>query len=74
MPKKEGSQLPTKCSQLRLMSADGKRYLTDVVDNEQLLRIIQSISSPKAEPFKMRMARVGAERIEGTINPEQFLE
>lgn len=56
------------------MSADGKRYLTDVVENEQLLRIIHSIPSPKAEPFKMRLALVGAKRIEGTINPEQLLE
>ena len=66
--------MPTKCSQLKLMSADGKRYLTDVVENEQLLRIIHSIPSPKAEPFKMRLALVGAKRIEGTINPEQLLE
>lgn len=72
--KKEGSQLPTKCSQLKLKSADGKRYLTDVADTEQLLRIIQSIPSPKAEPFKLWLARVGAERIEETIDPEQAID
>ena len=72
--KKEGSQLPTDCSQLKLKSSDGKRYLTDVADTEQLLRIIQSIPSPKAEPFKMWLARVGAERIEETIDPEQAID
>ena len=72
--KKEGSQLPTNCSQLKLKSADGKRYLTDVADTEQLLRIIQSIPSPKAEPFKLWLARVGAERIEETIDPEQAID
>ena len=72
--KKEGSQLPTKCSQLKLKSADGKRYLTDVADTEQLLRIIQSIPSSKAEPFKLWLARIGAERIEETIDPEQAID
>lgn len=51
--KKEGSQLTTNCSQLKMQAADGKKYLTDVADTEQLLRLIQSIPSPKAEPFKL---------------------
>ena len=68
--KKEGSELTTKCSQLKMCSADGKRYNTDVADTEQLLRIIQSIPSPKAEPFKLWLAQVGRERIEETIDPE----
>ena len=72
--KKEGSQLPTNCSQLKMRSADGKRYLTDVADTEQLLRIIQSIPSPKAEPFKLWLARVGSERIEETIDPELAID
>ena len=72
--KKEGSELPTNCSQLKLKSADGKRYLTDVADTEQLLRIIQSIPSPKAEPFKLWLAQVGRERMEETIDPEQAID
>ena len=72
--KKEGSELPTNCSQLKLKSADGKRYLTDVANTEQLLRIIQSIPSPKAEPFKLWLAQVGRERIEETIDPEQAID
>ena len=72
--KKEGNELPTNCSQLKLKSADGKRYLTDVADTEQLLRIIQSIPSPKAEPFKLWLAQVGRERIEETIDPEQAID
>ena len=68
--KKEGSQLPTNCSQLKMQSADGKYYKTDVADTEQLLRIIQSVPSPKAEPFKLWLAQVGSERIEETIDPE----
>jgi len=72
--KKEGSELTTKCSQLKMRSADGKRYNTDVADTEQLLRIIQSISSPKAEPFKLWLAQVGRERIEETIDPELTIE
>lgn len=70
----EGSQLLTNCKQLKLKAVDGKRYLTDVADTEQLLRIIQSIPSPKAEPFKMWLARVGSERIEETIDPEQAID
>ena len=72
--KKEGSELTTKCSQLKMRSGDGKRYNTDVADTEQLLRIIQSIPSPKAEPFKLWLAQVGRERIEETIDPELTID
>ena len=72
--KKEGSELTTNCSQLKMLSADGKRYNTDVATTEQLLRIIQSIPSKKAEPFKMWLAQVGRERIEETIDPEITIE
>ena len=72
--KKEGSQLTTICSQLKMRSADGKRYNTDVADTEQLLRIVQSIPSPKAEPFKLWLAQIGRERIEETIDPELTIE
>lgn len=68
--KKEGSELATNCSQLKMTAADGKNYLTDVADTEQLLRLVQSIPSPKAEPFKLWLARVGYERIEETEDPE----
>jgi len=68
--KQEGSELTTKCSQLKMQSADGKFYMTDVADTEQLLRLIQSIPSPKAEPFKVWLAKVGYERIEETEDPE----
>lgn len=66
--------MTTKCSQLKMLSADGKRYNTDVATTEQLLRIIQSIPSKKAEPFKMWLAQVGRERIEETIDPEITIE
>ena len=72
--KKEGSELTTKCSQLKMRSADGKRYNTDVADTEQLLRIIQSIPSKNAEPFKAWLALVGRERIEETIDPERAID
>lgn len=73
--KEEGAeQLLTDCKQLKLRAADGKRYATDVADTEQLLRIIQSIPSPKAEPFKMWLAAVGRERIEETIDPELTID
>ena len=68
--KKEGSELTTNCSQLKMQSSDGKYYKTDVADTEQLLRLIQSIPSPKAEPFKVWLAKVGYERIEETEDPE----
>ena len=72
--KRDGSELPTNCSQLKLKAEDGKRRLTDVANTEQLLRLIQSIPSPKAEPFKVWLARVGAERIEEMIDPEQAID
>ena len=72
--KKEGSELPTNCSQLKLRATDGKRRLTDVATTEQLLRIIQSIPSKKAEPFRMWLAMVGRERIEEIIDPELTIE
>ncbi len=73
--KEEGAdQLLTNCQQLKMLSTDGKRYNTDVADTEQLLRIIQSIPSPKAEPFKMWLAQVGRERIEETIDPELTID
>ena len=73
--KEEGSQLVTNCHQLKLKSPrDGKRYKTDVANTEQLLRIIQSIPSKKAEPFKMWLAQVGRERIEETIDPELTID
>ncbi|MCR5678510.1 MAG: hypothetical protein K6G13_10825 [Agathobacter sp.] len=73
--KEEGSQLVTNCHQLKLKSPkDGKRYNTDVANTEQLLRIIQSIPSKKAEPFKLWLAQVGRERIEETIDPEMTID
>jgi len=57
--KNEGSELATNCSQLKLEAADGKKYLTDVADTEQILRLIQSVPSKKAEPFKLWLAKVG---------------
>ena len=73
--KKEGNESATNCSQLKLKShTDGKLYKTDVADTEQLLRIIQSIPSSKAEPFKLWLAQVGRERIEETIDPELTIE
>jgi len=72
--KKEGSELATNCSQLKMLSADGKHYLTDVANTEQLLRLVQSIPSPKAEPFKLWLARVGYERVEETEDPELALD
>ena len=67
-------QLLTNCKQLKMTAADGKKRLTDVADTELLLRIIQSIPSPKAEPFKLWLAQVGRERIEETINPELTID
>ncbi len=68
--KAEGSQLTTNCSQLKMQSADGKFYLTDVADTEQLFRLIQSIPSPKAEPFKLWLAKVANERLDEMQDPE----
>lgn len=67
-------QLLTNCQQLKMTAADGKKRSTDVADTEQLLRIIQSIPSPKAEPFKLWLARVGSERIDETIDPELTID
>lgn len=72
--KKEGSQLTTNCSQLKMQSSDGKYYLTDVADTEQLFRLIQSVPSPKAEPFKLWLAKVGRERIDEIADPEIGIE
>ena len=73
--KAEGAeQLLTNCQQLKMTASDGKKRLTDVADTEQLLRIIQSIPSPKAEPFKLWLAQVGRERIEETIDPELAID
>ncbi len=68
--RKEGSELSENIGQLKMMSSDGKLYLTDVADTTQILRLIQSIPSPKAEPFKQWLAQVGYERIEETEDPE----
>lgn len=72
--KKEGSELTTKCSQLKMMAADGKKYKTDCATTEQLFRLIQSIPSPKAEPFKRWMAQVASERIDQIQDPERSIE
>ena len=72
--KKEGSEVATNCSRLKLLAIDGKMRLTDVADTEQLLRLIQSIPSPKAEPFKVWLAKVGYERIEETEDPEKAFD
>ena len=71
---KEGSQLVTFCNQLKMESSDGKFYKTDVADTEQLLRLIQSIPSPKAEPFKIWLAKVGYERMQELADPAQSLD
>ena len=72
--REEGSETVTNCHGLKMTAADGKKRLTDAADTEQLLRIIQSVPSPKAEPFKMWLAQVGRERIEETIDPELTIE
>ena len=72
--KAEGSQLATNCSQLKMQSADGKFYLTDVADTEQLFRLIQSIPSPKAEPFKLWLAQVASERLDEMQDPELSID
>ena len=72
--RKEGSQLTTDCSQLKMKSADGKYYKTDVLDTEGVLRLVQSIPSPKAEPFKLWLAKVGSERIEEIQDPEKAID
>jgi DNA-damage-inducible protein D len=72
--KKEGNETVTNCHGLKITAADGKKRLTDVADTEQLLRLIQSIPSPKAEPFKRWLARVGFERLEEIGNPELAMD
>jgi len=72
--KKEGSEVVTKCDQLKMQASDGKFYLTDVADTEAMLRLIQSIPSPNAEPFKLWLARVGYERLEETADPELAID
>ena len=72
--KEEGNETVTNCHGLKMTAADGKRRMTNVATTEQLLRIIQSIPSPKAEPFKLWLAEVGKERIKETIDPEQAID
>ncbi len=72
--KKEGSEVATNCSRLKMEATDGKMRQTDVADTERLLRLIQSIPSPKAEPFKIWLAKVGYERIEETEDPEKAFD
>lgn len=72
--KDEGNKTVTNCNALRMRAADGKMRLTDVADTEQLLRIIQSVPSPKAEPFKMWLAKVGADRLDQMQNPELSIQ
>ena len=72
--KEEGNETVTNCHGLKMIAADGKRRMTDVATTEQLFRIIQSVPSPKAEPFKLWLAQVGRERIEETIDPEQAID
>ncbi len=71
---KEGSQLSEKIGQLKMMSSDGKRYMTDVADTEQIFRLIQSIPSPKAEPFKLWMAQLANERLDEMQDPELTID
>jgi hypothetical protein len=68
--KQEGSQLGSDTTQLKLQAADGKFYMTDVADTEQVLRLVQTIPSPKAEPFRLWLARVGSERLDEITDPE----
>ena len=72
--KEEGNETVTNCHQLKMQASDGKMRLTDVADVEQLFRLIQSIPSPKAEPFKMWLAEVGRERLEEIDDPEQGID
>ena len=72
--KKEGSESVTKCNRLKMEAADGKKYLTDVADPETLLRLIQSVPSPKAEPIKLWLAKVGYERMQEMADPARSLD
>ena len=71
---KEGNETVTNCNRLKMIAKDGKMRMTDVADTQQLLRLIQSVPSPKAEPFKMWLAQVGAQRIDETEDPELTFE
>lgn len=71
--KKEGSELTTNCSQLKMQAADGKYYKTDCFNTKGVLRLVQSIPSPKAEPFKMWLAQVGSERLDEIADPEKAI-
>jgi hypothetical protein len=70
----DGIELSTICRQLKLVAADGKKYLTDCASVQSVFRIIQSVPSPKAEPFKQWLAKVGYERIKETVDPEQSID
>jgi DNA-damage-inducible protein D len=70
--KKEGSKVVTKCHGLKFMARDGKYYVTDAADTEAMLRLVQSIPSPNAEPFKLWLAQVGYQRLEETADPEAY--
>jgi hypothetical protein len=70
----EGNETVTNCYQLKMIAPDGKMRLTDVADTEQVLRLIQSVPSKKAEPFKLWLAKVGNERIDETVDPEQSID
>jgi len=72
--KQEGNETATNCSRLKLLMPDGKMRLTDVADTEQVFRIVQSVPSKKAEPFKLWLARVGAERVDETVDPELSID
>lgn len=72
--KKEGSELATNCSQLKLQSADGKYYMQDVLNTKGILRLVQSIPSPKAEPFKLWLAQVGGDRLDEIADPEKAMQ
>ena len=72
--KEEGSEVVTKCDQLKMRASDGKSYFTDAADVETILRLVQSVPSPKAEPIKLWLARVGYERIQETTDPEKSID
>ena len=72
--KKEGSEVVTKCDQLKMEASDGKKYLTDVANPETLLRLIQSVPSPKAEPIKLWLAKIGYERMQDMADPARSLD
>ena len=74
LSKDEGSQPPTNCRKLKMKSLkDGKNYLTDTLDTKGILRLIESVPSPKAEPFKLWLANVGSERIDEVFDPEKAI-